>query len=357
MIPNLYPAQLITSKPPKLFPNVFIKMPFEPLVTSKALVENKLKEFFYLVQSQVYKMFSENVAEDLLNKLVSVGQHLNYASDKKGIAIFLSTNVEIIYYLNTTVHDEVTVGQPLSVRDIFSREDVLRTYLLLALSSESARFFEGTSDKLTLQAVNLPQQVAASIGYHCTDCISDKRFLQKFVRHADQVLGILSNTYSHPVFMVASPAMKALFCRFSQHAHKIVQYIETPSEDLSEGEILNLLKPFFKNWNHVMGKHMIQQVELAAYNGKLVAGIEEVWKTARQSRCKRLIFEKNFFFPAYFDASGPLPYVQNIGVKESIHIKDAVDDVIENVLRDGGDIEIVEEGVLHDYLHIALIKH
>jgi hypothetical protein len=32
-----------------------------------------------------------------------------------------------------------------------------------------------------------------------------------------------------------------------------------------------------------------------------------------------------------------------------------VDDVIEKVLENGGDVEFVDEGVLKDYHHIALI--
>ncbi|MBK6634610.1 MAG: hypothetical protein IPG38_10090 [Chitinophagaceae bacterium] len=37
------------------------------------------------------------------------------------------------------------------------------------------------------------------------------------------------------------------------------------------------------------------------------------------------------------------------------YIKDAVDDVIEKVLENGGDVEFVDEGVLKEYQHIALI--
>ena len=39
------------------------------------------------------------------------------------------------------------------------------------------------------------------------------------------------------------------------------------------------------------------------------------------------------------------------------YIQDAVDDVIERVLENGGDIEFVDEDVLQDYQHIALIKY
>jgi len=39
------------------------------------------------------------------------------------------------------------------------------------------------------------------------------------------------------------------------------------------------------------------------------------------------------------------------------YIKDAVDDIIEKVLENGGDIEFVDQDVLRDYGHIALIRY
>jgi hypothetical protein len=39
------------------------------------------------------------------------------------------------------------------------------------------------------------------------------------------------------------------------------------------------------------------------------------------------------------------------------YIKDAVDDVMEKVLETGGDVEFVEEGLLKEYQHIALIQY
>jgi hypothetical protein len=39
------------------------------------------------------------------------------------------------------------------------------------------------------------------------------------------------------------------------------------------------------------------------------------------------------------------------------YIKDAVDDVMEKVLETGGDVEFVDEGMLKDYDHIALVQY
>ena len=40
-----------------------------------------------------------------------------------------------------------------------------------------------------------------------------------------------------------------------------------------------------------------------------------------------------------------------------LFLKDAVDDVIEKVLASGGDVEFVDEGLLDQYGHIAVIEY
>jgi hypothetical protein len=43
--------------------------------------------------------------------------------------------------------------------------------------------------------------------------------------------------------------------------------------------------------------------------------------------------------------------------RDLLCMRDAVDDVIEKVLSNGGDVEFVDEGVLSGYKHIALINY
>ena len=50
-------------------------------------------------------------------------------------------------------------------------------------------------------------------------------------------------------------------------------------------------------------------------------------------------------------------YKEETSGNTSLYIKDAVDDVIEKVLENGGDVEFVEEGLLNDYQQIALIQY
>lgn len=357
MIPKIYKEEVTITRPRRLVTNVLITLPFEPLSMSKSAIDNRLKEIIYKLELQVYTLFSDKVAEDILERLLSLIGNLNYTSNKKSVTIYLSENIERVYYLNTILKEEIIVGKPFTIRDIFRNEEQNKKYLLMVLTSHSTRFFEGNDSHLSLRAVNLPDQVATYADCEADTDLNSENFLAKFIKHSDEVLSILLRSTTAPLIIMCTSEVKKLFLKVSGNKRTVIQFIDIPSNDITEEEISSLLKPLIDSWKTIRTKHIIQQIELAVVNNKLVGGIEEVWKSARHCRSKSLFIENNYVLPAYFGDNASLPYGKNIVAKRSAHLRDAADDAIENVLKDGGDIYIVDEGVLNDYLHIALIKH
>jgi hypothetical protein len=358
MIPKLlYTSESSIAKPLRMPPTVLIKMRFEPLAMSKTFIEAKIRDIFNKVGGRVYTLFPTATAEEILEKLFSVTASLNYTSQKKSVVIYLSGNTERVYYLNSIVKEDVSVGRPFTAKDIFRNEEFARKYLVLVLTKEFTKIFEGQSDNLSLHVLNLPEQVAAYSGYSSNEFKTQKDFLQQFLNHAIGILKILLSSNAIPYFVVATAEAKDVFLSLSECPKNAIAYINLESDLPSDAEISHAIKPFISDWTEVRNKDIMNQIRLAEQNGKLVAGIEEVWKTARHCRCKLLAVEKNYQAPAYFDNHSTIPFNRDMIVTNSLHMKDAVDDAIEQVLKDGGEVHLVEQGLLDHYLHITLIKY
>jgi hypothetical protein len=69
------------------------------------------------------------------------------------------------------------------------------------------------------------------------------------------------------------------------------------------------------------------------------------------------LVEKNYMYAAEHGSSEEIIYKAIEPYSKFSYIKDAVDDVIEKILENDGDVEFVDEGVLKDFNHIALVKH
>lgn len=79
--------------------------------------------------------------------------------------------------------------------------------------------------------------------------------------------------------------------------------------------------------------HLLQQLDDARKAGKLSIGIKEVWNTATHRRASLLLVEEDYPFNS----------------------EEVIDDIMEKVLKTGGDVEFVQPGMLAAWQHIVLI--
>jgi hypothetical protein len=142
----------------------------------------------------------------------------------------------------------------------------------------------------------------------------------------------------------------------TKNGKSIVGYVEGNYDETAESELAGILKPYLDNWKKVKMDDLRHRMEHAADAGKLATGIRDVWKQASQHRGRLLIVEKNFMYTAQQGSRDDVIYMPVEPYNKFSYIKDAVDDVIEKVLENGGDVEFVEDGMLNDYQHISLIE-
>ena len=146
------------------------------------------------------------------------------------------------------------------------------------------------------------------------------------------------------------------FNKISKNKTHIVQYIHGNYENATESELATIMKPYTPEWKKLKQKAVLQQIEKAMSDKKLAVGVNEVWNATFHKNGRLLIVEKDFMFPAHLGRNNDTIYKEDTTVENPFYIKDAVDDIMEKVLANGGDVEFVENGALHEYGKIALIQ-
>jgi hypothetical protein len=86
---------------------------------------------------------------------------------------------------------------------------------------------------------------------------------------------------------------------------------------------------------------------------KFVSTLGEAWRLAQEGRGKLLVVEKSYHEPAILSPNGGIELVAEPGGTEIID--DAVDEIIEAVLANGGEVALVEDGTLAQHQRIALV--
>jgi hypothetical protein len=308
--------------------------------------------------------YTEDKALAVLRKLRALIQDLDYSTYKKSIAIFVSPVVEKVFYLDIPVEEKIIIDDSFEIRDLVYSKKEMHKYLVLVLSAKRSRIYLGNTITFVRIVSNVPDHVAAyknDIAERVANFSdpSDRKevMLDKFLRHTDAGLSILLKSYPLPLFVIGADRVIGHFKKITRNEKRILGYVHGNYEDATEEELRKALEPQIADWKKVKQQDLLYQLEAAAGNKKLVVGIENVWREAMHKKGKLLIVEKNYIYPAHLGGDKDVIYNENHKAEKNFYIKDAVDDVIEQVFENGGDVEFVDPDVLKDYGRIALILY
>jgi hypothetical protein len=117
--------------------------------------------------------------------------------------------------------------------------------------------------------------------------------------------------------------------------------------------LVRLVRPVLERYLRSRQDEALALLEARADARRVVSGVPASWLAARAERPEMLAVEQGLFYPARLSTDGDrLTPADDIDHPEVID--DAIDELIEIVLRRGGWIALVEDGLLSAHGRIAL---
>jgi hypothetical protein len=345
-------------------PTVSIIIPFTPVITLKKDLEYCLKNVMGKVEAMLITHYPAEKAMPVIIKLKNLIGNLNYNTHKKSIAIFVSPVLEKVYYLEVDMEEKIVIDQSFEIRDLVYCKKQKTDYLVVLLSDKFSRMYLGNSSHLILIKSNTltnakPYEngVAEKVANFFVDDNQKEIIVDKFLHQMDQGLSIVLKSYLLPVFAMGTQKVLGHFKKITKNEKNIVQFIHGNYEEATEAEISRVMEHFISRWKKLKQQHLLNQVEKAKSQNKLTMGLQEALKAAMQNRGRLLIIEKNYLNPSQKTESYE-PFCKIDSSDNNVFfIKDEVDDIIEKVFKSGGDVEFVDDGMLKDYRHLALIEN
>lgn len=345
-------------------PAVSIIMPFEPKMGLKATLMHSLKTAADQVELQLEENYPGEICLLVMQKLHALIKGLNFNTYKKSIAIYVSPVFEKVLYLDIPVEEKIMVDESFEIRDLVYSKKQLHKYLVLLLSSNEGIMYLGSSESFVKilsdkaigenrRANELPEPVA---NFSDKDKLKEV-MMHKFLHHIDNSLDIILKAYPLPVFVLGTERIAGHFRQITKHTGSIVEYVHGNYEAATYPTLKAVLEPYISDWKKLVQKDLLNQIEEAAGKKKLAVGMQEVWKEAMSHRGRLLLVEKNYMYAAEHGSIDEVIYKVTEPYNKFSYIKDAVDDVIEKVLENGGDVEFVEPGLLEDHQHIVLMQY
>lgn len=345
-------------------PAISILLSLEQMSYAKEKVKQSVKQATEEVERHLLEHYPGEMVLLMTEKLRQLIESINYNSNKKSVALYLSPLFEKILYLDISVNETTTVDESFDVRDIVSNKKQSKEYLVLHITENEYRIYEGKEQSLRLILHN-------SAGAHYAayedilnkiaangpgGAITNELMWEHFLKHADNTLDILLNAYCLPVFVIGQKQDMDYLQRMTMHTASIIDFLCAPQDPAGNDAIREILKPFISDWEKVRYTILKNQLTEAGEKQKLTTGIKAVWQEASAHKGKLLVVEKKFIYPVDQTTGSIQMSSAARYYSPSSFVTNLVDDIIEKILEAGGDVEFVEDGYLEDYDRIALIQ-
>ena len=339
-------------------PAISIFLPFDTADNSRKAIKYYLDYALTEVQSEL-KNYPAEINALLMQKLNSIIRNINFNSNKKSIAVYVSPVFEKVLYLDISIEQKVVFDESFDIRDLVQSKKEFHNYLLLFISGTESKIFLGNSFDLTMIVSNAQGSYSAG---EVTDKINHVPFSKSpeilehhFMQHMDDTIDILLNAYQLPLFVCGIAEAITHFNALTKHTSSIMEYLTITDSDISSGDLKPTIKNIMNNWDSVKHKKLAAQLRLASGSKKIASGFKNVWKAAMDRRGHLLLVGKDFVY----SSADKVKLDNTVPTSGTYYgfscVNNEVDDIIEKVLENGGDVEFVPDEILKDYDYIALI--
>lgn len=321
----------------------------------RTVVKNLLAEGLTRLHAEFTKREVAPVVRNL-DKLIH-GVDWEHAQD--GLALYASREVATAIRLPFRVKARVVIDETFATRDLVFALNRSPHYRVLVLTEKPTRLFDATAAALTELTTGRFPMVHSGPGGASRlpggrginrSAVRDESHRQ-FFRKVDAALAELQKEEHLPVVLVGVERYLAFYQEVTKDPDAIVGAVAGSYDAPEPGALGKLVWPVFKAGNTLRRTRALARLHEAVSLNRHASGIDQVWRAAFEKRCQTLLVETAFEYPADLSPTGDqlLPYTG----RGPAALDDAVDELIERIIADGGDVFFYEPGTLNIHQGIA----
>lgn len=302
-------------------------------------------------ESRVRAAAPAEEADAIVEQLQRLAMTARRAPAGRAMGLFASRVHAQLVELPVTVEDRVVVDATFATRDLVRALRFVDRFRLLVLDMHGLRLLEGHAGRLEEVPLDPFPDVDTShrgdrSGLFGRDR-SDVRdaVLHARIRSADLALAGRRVVEPLPVVVAAVERHLALFRARSAEAPTVVGEIVGSHRRTPASRLARLAAPVIEESHRRRSAMALARLNVGADKGRIVTGIDAVWRAASAGRVGLLCVEQNLTVPEFTHPRDRL----------SPPIDDIVDELIELVTLTEGEVVMVDDGQLADRQGVAAL--
>ncbi|GHG61086.1 baeRF3 domain-containing protein [Streptomyces griseocarneus] len=313
---------------------------------------------------------------DVENRLDAAAAEVDLTHTTDGLLILAAPGEHQVWYLPRSVPQRVVVSDTFLTRNLVAARIVEEPYWALVLSESESRLWDGAGENLTEVTGDgfpvrpalpdhedaLPGRHFDKVGKHALTP-REEAHLERERQYMRTVAGALAPVVDRtprPLYVVGLREQIALFEKLLPGTGAITARVENGgASSKSAHELFELLHPAFDARRSSRQGEVLRRLSDARGQKRYTSGLDEIWQTVRQGRVALLAIEDHYQVTAKLDGNGGHPQrvetpTEPLLADPSIH-EDVVDEIVENALQSGADIEFVPDDTLASEDRLAAV--
>ncbi|GAA0941016.1 hypothetical protein [Actinocorallia libanotica] len=356
-------SQLADLHEPRPFPAVTVVMPTHRRLPGRREDQVRLKVLLDEARHRLRELELERrAADELMRNLEKAAEQVDFDRTAEAVVLLAAhggeTHAFVLPHVN--VKERVVVDDTFATRDLVAMLDKTRRYWVLSLAKRT-RLFDGDSRRVEevdnalfpviyTDAVPDPDDRGRPAPREFT--IGDERRLQ-FLRQVETNLTETLKRDPRPVVVIG---VQRHITNFLEEVHNtladaVVGTVEGSFDSATPAEVATAVEPALEEAHHRAQLKALEEIDGARSARRFAPGLEECWELAPDGRVGHLLVEEGYFAPAR-TLDGRLRPVDDM---EGKYVTDAVDDLVEAVLRGDGEITFVPDDSLAEHGRVAAV--
>ncbi|MFJ8632107.1 chemotaxis protein [Streptomyces sp. NPDC093568] len=356
----LSPTTLTELRRPRPYPAVSVLTPTHPREPYRAQDQVRLRNVVAEAKKQleadpsVTRERRVDVERQLDQALAEVD--LTYAED--GLVIFAAPGEHQVWSLARTVPERVVLSDTFLTRNLVSAQAAERPYWVLSVSADRVTLWNGSLDRITEARMggfpitrrieNFDAERQERIGD--TPSTFRDEGTRHFLKDADSALSAILRRNPRPLYVTGEQAALSLLDEIGgagKHG------VHIPHGGLAHGTreaVWHAIEPRITAENRRHAEAVARELVSARGRKAFAAGVDEVWRSAREGRVRLLAVEENYRVTVRGEAGD---HLIPAAAGELDAREDIVDEIVEQCLETGAEVRFVPDGTLNDAGGIA----
>ncbi|WP_369269120.1 chemotaxis protein [Streptomyces sp. R11] len=356
----LSPTTLSELRRPRPYPAVSVLTPTHPREPYRAQDQVRLRNVVAEAKKQleadpsVTRERRVDVERQLDQALAEID--LTHAED--GLVIFAAPGEHQVWSVARTVPERVVLSDTFLTRNLVSAQAAERPFWVLSVSADRITLWHGALDRVTEARVggfpltrdiqNFDAERQEQIG----DVPSKFRDedTRHFLKEADSALGAVLQHNPGQLYVTGEPAALSLLDEIGGITKSAVH---VPHGGLAHGTreaVWQAVRPVIDAENRRGTDAVARELETALGRKAFAAGVDEVWRSAREGRVRLLAVEENYRVTVRGEDGDHLIPAESGDLDAR---EDIVDEIVEQCLETGAEVRFVPDGTLIDAQGIA----